>query len=150
MPLQLIPHLHRAVHRVGLYVEQCPGVTVTQAEAHILAHLASEGDSTVAQLHRALAHRRSTLTSILNRLEDRGFIVRESVRADRRTFLIRLTKPGQAAATRVYEHLEALETAVLEQLKAAQAKAFAVVVNGVEETAERLTVENTESESNPR
>ena len=40
----------------------------------ILALLATSGPATIAALHRGLAHKRSTLTSILDRLTVRGFV----------------------------------------------------------------------------
>jgi hypothetical protein len=41
---------------------------LSQGEAHILALLAHSSPANIADLHRGLAHKRSTLTSILDRL----------------------------------------------------------------------------------
>ncbi len=136
MALLLIPPIHRATHRIGLYIARAPGLSVTQAEAHILAHLASEGESTIAQLHTAFAHRRSTLTSILDRLAERGFIVRESDARDRRTFRIRLTPAGAKAAAKVSTWLERLEKAALSQITPAELRGFTKVVRALQEHAE--------------
>lgn len=115
MTLRLIPDLHRATHRVGLHLERVvPGMT--QAEAHILAHLGSAGDCTIAELHQALAHKRSTLTSVLDRLEGRQLATRELDAADRRTFRIRLTPSGRALAAEVLASLEAIEARALARL----------------------------------
>jgi DNA-binding MarR family transcriptional regulator len=110
-PLTLIPALHRATHQIGLYLERAG--EVTQAEAHILAHLAEHGARTVAELHTALAHRRSTLTSILDRLEGRGLATREVSPSDRRSFVITLTPEGATVAARVHALLQALEARAL-------------------------------------
>jgi DNA-binding MarR family transcriptional regulator len=72
MRLTLIPAIHRATHRIGLYLELLRDHHLAQGEAHILAHLAQSGPATVGALHEALAHKRSTLTSILDRLVERG------------------------------------------------------------------------------
>jgi DNA-binding MarR family transcriptional regulator len=136
MALLLIPPIHRATHRIGLYIGRAPGLSVTQAEAHILAHLAGAGDSTIAQLHQAFAHKRSTLTSILDRLTERGLIVRESDARDRRTFRVRLTPRGAKAAKKVSVWLERLERAALARLTAAELRGFIKVVNTVQEVAE--------------
>ena len=96
MPLRFIPQVHRATHQIGLHIERLGPPGVTQPEAHILAHLASCGNATVAGLHQAFAHKRSTLTSILDRLEARGLIERTSDVRDRRTFVISLTRQGRA------------------------------------------------------
>jgi DNA-binding MarR family transcriptional regulator len=114
-PLRLIPHLHRATHQVGLHIAGLRDLGVTQAEAHILDHLASHGDSTVGQLHQAFAHRRSTLTSVLDRLADRGLILREVSDVDRRTFLVRPTAAGRSLAARVHDALARVEARALAQ-----------------------------------
>ena len=137
MSLRFIPDIHRATHRIGLYLERAADLGVTQGEAHILAHLGSSGDSTVAELHRAFAHKRSTLTSILDRLAARGLVVRESHAADRRTFLVSLTAEGEALAARVLEHLEALEARVLEHASPRQLQGFAAVLKVLERLAEK-------------
>src|SRR5436190_936908 len=93
--LILIPGIHRATHRLGLVIGSSLGVS--QAEAHILQHLATSGDSTVGELHRAFAHRRSTLTSVLDRLDENGLVRRTASRADRRTFVVSLTAAGRTA-----------------------------------------------------
>jgi DNA-binding MarR family transcriptional regulator len=87
MPLQLVPPIHRATHRIGLYLADLRDHDLSQGEAHILALLATAAPATIADLHRGLAHKRSTLTSILDRLAARGFITRAVGTDDRRTFI---------------------------------------------------------------
>jgi DNA-binding MarR family transcriptional regulator len=116
MPLRLIPHIHRATHRIGLHVAGLGEPSVTQAEAHVLAHLHAAGASTVGEVHRAFGHKRSTLTGILDRLASQQLIVRDSDARDRRTFLVTLTPAGRTAARRVVRHLEAFETHALRGL----------------------------------
>lgn len=128
MSLQLIPSIHRAAHRIGLSVEALPQPRVSQAEAHVLAHLAASGEATIGDVHRAFGHKRSTLTSILDRLEARKLIVRTSDTRDRRTFVLRLTRPGTTLANRVVAHLQAVETRVLQASSAADVRAFLRVV----------------------
>src|SRR5579863_3472733 len=128
MKLQLIPDVHRATHRIGLEIGRCPGVSLNQGEAHILAHLHAEGESTIAQLHQALEHRRSTLTSILDRLTARKLVTRAVDAKDRRSFRIALTPAGARAAARIHNHLESLEREALAGVPAAQLKAFTAIV----------------------
>src|SRR5258708_14605508 len=118
MSLRLVPHIHRATHRIGLYLAHLREDGLSQGEAHILALLATAGPSTIAELHRGLAHKRSTLTSILDRLAARGFITREVSAADRRTFVIAPTGKGVSIARRVHRHLAAPETTVLLRVSA--------------------------------
>ena len=137
MPLRFIPQVHRATHRIGLHIERLGAASVTQGEAHILAHLVASEQATVADLHRALAHKRSTLTSILDRLEARGLIDRTTDARDRRTFVISLTAQGRALSRRVSSHLAAFESRVLKRVSARDMAAFARVLDALEETAEQ-------------
>jgi DNA-binding MarR family transcriptional regulator len=139
LPLRLVPPIHRATHRIGLYLANLPDDALSQGEAHILALLASSGPATIADLHRGLAHKRSTLTSILDRLADRGFITRAVGLDDRRTFLITPTARGRRAAGRVHRHLAALERAVGRRITPEDVRGFKAVVAAVEDEAHRRT-----------
>ncbi len=135
MLLRLIHPVHRATHRIGLYLDKLGEEGLTQGEAHILAVLADSGPANVADLHRSLAHKRSTLTSILDRLAGRGLITREVGEKDRRTFVIRPTPKGQKLARRIGRHLAKLEQAVLRRVSAGDAKGFDKVISALEEEA---------------
>jgi DNA-binding MarR family transcriptional regulator len=108
---------------------------LTQGEAHILALLAHADRANVAELHRGLAHKRSTLTSILDRLAGRGLITRAVGETDRRTFIVRPTAKGRKLAKRVQRHLSALERAVVHRVSAADIKGFNKVVAALEQEA---------------
>jgi DNA-binding MarR family transcriptional regulator len=137
MPLRLVHPVHRATHRIGLYLDDLRERGLTQGEAHILALLAHSGRANVADLHRGLAHKRSTLTSILDRLARRGLITRAVGETDRRTFVVRLTAKGRRLAQRVQRHLSALERAVVRRVSAAHIKGFNKVVATLEQEAHR-------------
>jgi DNA-binding MarR family transcriptional regulator len=136
MPLRLIPEIHRATHRIGIYLENIPDLGITQGEAHILSHLAAFGDSTIAELHRGLAHRRSTLTSILDRLVARGFITRDTGAKDRRTFVVRSTKRGKKAAAEVYRKLAQLEGRALAKISREDLRSLNAALRSLEVAAE--------------
>jgi DNA-binding MarR family transcriptional regulator len=130
MPLGLVPPLHRATHRVGLYVQAVlPGVS--QGEAHILALLHEEGALSIGALHEAFAHRRPTLTGILDRLVERGLVRRELRPEDRRSFRISPTPKGQRLAARVHAAFAELERAALRGIPPADAQAFRRVADAL-------------------
>src|SRR5881394_3862691 len=137
MPLRLVPPIHRATHRIGLYLAELDELGLSQGEAHILAQLATSGATTIANLHRSLAHKRSTLTSILDRLTARGFITRHVAATDRRTFIIKPTARGRQVAGRVHRHLEALERSVAGRFSPEEVRAFTRVLAAVEEEAHK-------------
>jgi DNA-binding MarR family transcriptional regulator len=59
------------------------------------------GHAPLEEIHRAFLHKRSTLTSVLERLEGRKRIERITSERDRRRFDIRLTKTGRSKAASV-------------------------------------------------
>jgi len=134
-PLRLIPPLHRATHRVGLYLAAAQTEPLSQGESHILALLATSSPSTVGELHRGLAHKRSTLTSILDRLAARGLITRAVGVADRRTFVVSLTRKGRRVAREVLQQLAGLERAVTARVSEADVLAFSRIVAAIEAEA---------------
>ena len=135
MPLRLVHPVHRATHLIGLYLDDLRERGLTQGEAHILGLLADSGPAKVAELHRGLAHKRSTLTSILDRLARRGLITRAVGETDRRTFVVRPTAKGRKLAQRVQRHLFALERAVARRVNAADIRGFKKVVAALEQEA---------------
>ena len=135
-PLRLIPEVHRATHRIGIFLDS---LGITQGEGHILSHLAASGDSTIAELHRALAHRRSTLTSILDRLADRQYITRESDPEDRRSFIVRLSKKGKTVSAMVHRELAGIEESALRGVSSRQFQSVVKVLQTLEKTAYRAS-----------
>ena len=112
---------------------------LTQGEAHILALLAHSSPANIADLHRGLAHKRSTLTSILDRLVGRGLITRKVGESDRRTFVITPTAKGRKLAKCISRHLSDLERAVVRRVGAADINGFKNVISALEEEAHHRT-----------
>jgi DNA-binding MarR family transcriptional regulator len=139
MALRLIPAIHRATHRIGLYLADLRDEGLSQGESHILAQLAASGPATIAALHRGLAHKRSTLTSILDRLVDRGLVTRQVSADDRRSFIIAPTAKGRQVAARVHRHLRDLESALARDLTSAERQTCLKVLAAVEARAHAST-----------
>ena len=129
--LELIPALHRATHSVSVYLERNTSLHVTQAEAHILSHLWAAGEATIGELHQAFGHKRSTLTSILDRLAERGLVHREVSASDRRSFVVRLSSPGRKFAQQSYQVLKKLEAALASQLTPAEISGFLATTGAI-------------------
>jgi DNA-binding MarR family transcriptional regulator len=109
----MLATIERSTHLIATYLGHAlHGLAVTQAEAHVLAQLALGGPTSIGDLHREFGHKRSTLTSVIDRLESRGFVRREINPDDRRSFVIRLTRSGRGAARRVNRALDALQAEV--------------------------------------
>ena len=124
----LVVALQRATHAAGVQLEALlADAGVSQGEAHLLALLADGAEHTVGELQRGLAHRPSTLSGLLDRLESRGLIRRALNEADRRSFLISLTRSGRVASRAVVEALRAIEHEALAGVSARDRAGFIAV-----------------------
>ena len=129
----MLATLERAAHLIGEHIERTAGeLGITQAEAHVLAQLARRGSLPITTLHREFGHKRSTLTNILDRLEERELIRRELNRDDRRSFVIHLTQSGARRALRVRGVLDELEAKVREAVTDRDARGLDAIVEALE------------------
>lgn len=110
---QLAPALEHAAHALGLWIERTfDDIGLTQAEAHVVAYLARHPQAAINDLHTSFGHKRSTLTSILDRLEARGWVARGAHPASRRLVAVELTETGQVLGERIGDALRAVEERV--------------------------------------
>jgi DNA-binding MarR family transcriptional regulator len=124
----VIIELQRATHAAGVKLEELLAeARLSQGEAHVVALLADGAAHTVGELQRDLSHRPSTLSGILDRLEGRGLIRRAVSDADRRSFLISLTRSCRTAARTVIEVLRTIEHDALEHVSARDLAGFHAV-----------------------
>jgi DNA-binding MarR family transcriptional regulator len=109
LPLTL--ELQRAVH-LALRALDGARLGVGAAEANTLGCFGTAGERRVRELVAATGQRPSTLTGVLDRLEERGLVHRRPDPEDRRTVLVALTAAGRAARDRVLAAMGALEAEV--------------------------------------
>lgn len=129
----LVATTERASHLVGLYLErEIADLGITQAEAHILARLGRGGGTSPNELHNLIGHKRSTLTSVLDRLEVRGYTKRAINPDDRRSFIVSLTPQGKRAAQTVTKAVATLERRVRNRIKARDVDGFAATIAALE------------------
>ena len=126
--------LQRATHRTLQALSSSLAVlSLSAAEINVLANLGEGGTVSVRQLSERAGTRASTLTGLLDRLENRGYLVREVDPADRRSFRLPLTETGQAVATRVLAAIADLERDALSRLDATQLAGYHAVVTALQE-----------------
>jgi DNA-binding MarR family transcriptional regulator len=105
--------IHKASRQIGTYFEAAlRGSGLSPFEGHLLSYLRSYAPCALSEIHRVFGIKRSTLTSVFDRLEERGLFSRETLAEDRRSFSVRLTSKGKTAANQVQRHVEALEAAI--------------------------------------
>jgi DNA-binding MarR family transcriptional regulator len=130
----IVPLLERATHAVALWVERTfTDLGLTQAEAHVLAALAEHAPCSINYLHHSFGHKRSTLTSLLDRLERRGWIRRSAHPTSRRLVQVELSERGRPVAERVAVALHDVQQRLLARVGQRDAEAFARVIHVLEE-----------------
>jgi DNA-binding MarR family transcriptional regulator len=79
---------------------------------------------------------KATLTGVVKTLESRGWLIRESLVADRRLVQLRLTKSGINLMTELYPKFNAAESAVVRQLSAKSKASLARDLRNIVRTVE--------------
>jgi DNA-binding MarR family transcriptional regulator len=106
--------LEAAVHRVLDHLgAELADLGLRPAEVNLLAQLQPRAPRSVGALAAATGQRPSTLTGVLDRLEQRRLVRRRVNQADRRSFTVELTAAGARAAARVQGAFAALDARVL-------------------------------------
>ena len=106
MVLALQRATHHTLHALSAALAD---LNLSAAEINALANLGEGGTLSVRQLSERTGTRASTLTGLLDRLENRGYLVREVDPADRRSFRLPLTDQGREVAARALAAIADLE-----------------------------------------
>jgi DNA-binding MarR family transcriptional regulator len=129
--------LHRATHAtLHALGARLAGLDLAAPDINVLANLADGARRPVGSLAAATATKPTTLTSALDRLARRGYIVRDLDPADRRSFLISLTPSGQAAAQTVAAAVRDLERQARAAVTEADVAGFHALANALLEVSE--------------
>jgi MarR family transcriptional regulator, organic hydroperoxide resistance regulator len=124
--------VHRVLERLAVELED---LGLSHGEVNALAQLKPGEVCTVAELQAATGQRASTLTGVLDRLERRGLVERRLNPRDRRSFTVRLTGSGAAAAARVTRAFGDMEERALGAVSQRSAKGFFEVLRALDELA---------------
>jgi len=125
--------LQRATHHtLHALSDALSDLNLSAAEINALANLGEGGTLSVRQLSERAGTRASTLTGLLDRLENRGYLVREVDPADRRSFRLPLTDQGREVAARARAAITDLERTALSRLDAAQLAGYHAVISALE------------------
>ncbi|HEY6277449.1 MAG TPA: MarR family transcriptional regulator [Streptosporangiaceae bacterium] len=128
--------LHRATHvTIHALVQVLAWLELGPSEINVLACLAAASPLPTGLLGSATGTKPSTLTSVVDRLADRGFTVREVDQADRRSFLVALTPAGRIAAGHVRDAIRDLERQALGGVSDAERAGFLAVIQALAEVA---------------
>jgi DNA-binding MarR family transcriptional regulator len=133
MALDFLSPLHKASRQLSVYLETRIGEQgLSPSEGHVLSYLRGYGPAPVGELVRVFGIKQSTLTSMLDRLEQAGLVRRELNPDDRRSFLVHLSDDGAALTKRTNRILEKLEDEIRGRVSARDVKGFQAVMEAVE------------------
>jgi DNA-binding MarR family transcriptional regulator len=93
----LVSKIHHLSGRVFARMLKEHGIEINPAQGRILFVLWQEDGIPIRELVKRTSLGKSTLTSMLDRLEETGYIVRERSETDRRAILVKRTDKDRAA-----------------------------------------------------
>ena len=132
----MIVALHRATHAtLQALGTRLAGLDLSAPDINVLANLADGARRTVGALATATATKPTTLTSALDRLAGRGYLVRDLDPGDRRSFLISLTPSGEAAAQTVAAAVRDIERQALAAVTEADLAGFHALIGALTEVS---------------
>ncbi len=123
--LQTIRRLTTAYQAFAAYsAAQVRALGLTPPQFDVLATLGNQPGMTCRELGERTLITKGTLTGVLDRMEARGLLTRESQPHDRRSVFVRLTPTGERLFTKVFpvhakqlgERLGGLDAPALDQL----------------------------------
>jgi len=137
MALRFLSPVHKAGRQIARYLEhECSDLDLSATEIHMLSYLSGYSPAPVGELHRVLGVKRSTLTSLLDRLEARAWVERRPSPRDRRSVMVGLTSAGHTAADAVQAVIEALEAAIADRARPADIAGFNAVLSAISTATE--------------
>ena len=133
-PLRYLSPIHKSTRQIAGYFErELEGTGIAGQEGHLLSYLRSYAPCPVGELVTVFGLRGSTATSVLDRLEERGFIARRDNPEDRRSFLLDLTAEGRRLADSVQGFVDRLEAGIQRRISVADEAGFKAVMAAIAE-----------------
>lgn len=134
MPFDFLSPIHKAGRQIAQYLApRMSQLGLSNTEAHVLSYLMSYGPCAIAELQAVFGHRKSTLTSLLDRLEEKDFLTRQTYPHDRRSFIVSLTETGVQRAELVRACLRELEDRIRGRLDGSTLDGFREVMAAIDE-----------------
>lgn len=132
VPLAVISPIHKAGRQIALHLgRQTAQLKIAPAEAHLLTYLYLYGPCPVSDLIGVFGHKNSTMTSMLVRLDKRGYITRRINPDDHRSFLIGVTAAGGRLASHARRIVEVFDRKVQHSVSKSDLRAFQRVLEVV-------------------
>ncbi|MBR0850731.1 MarR family transcriptional regulator [Bradyrhizobium diazoefficiens] len=114
---------------VSIFMEECRAFDLTPVQYAALIAIHTHPGIDATRLSAVIAFDRSTLGSVIERLETKDFVERKPSAEDRRIKLLYLTKAGAAILREIIPAVERAQARMLEPLKPADRKALTALLS---------------------
>jgi MarR family transcriptional regulator, lower aerobic nicotinate degradation pathway regulator len=107
---------------VAIFMEECKAFDLTPVQYAALIAIRTHPGIDATRLSAVIAFDRSTLGSVIERLESKQLIERKPALGDKRVKLLHLTKSGAALLREIMSSVDRAQARMLQPLKAADRK----------------------------
>jgi DNA-binding MarR family transcriptional regulator len=107
---------------VSIFVEECSAHDLTPVQYAALVAIRAHPGIDATRLSALIAFDRSTLGSVIERLEAKDYVVRKPAREDKRVKLLHLTRHGAALLRVILPAVDRAQARMLQPLKSADRK----------------------------
>jgi DNA-binding MarR family transcriptional regulator len=107
---------------VAIFVEECRAYDLTPVQYAALVAIRTHPGIDATRLSAVIAFDRSTLGSVIERLEAKSYIERKPAREDKRVKLLHLTKKGSGLLRNIVPLVDRAQARMLQPLKQADRK----------------------------
>jgi DNA-binding MarR family transcriptional regulator len=107
---------------VAIFMEECKAFDLTPVQYAALIAIRTHPGIDATRLSAVIAFDRSTLGSVIERLEAKQFIERKPASGDKRVKLLHLTKSGATVLREIIPSVDRSQARMLQPLKAADRK----------------------------
>ncbi|WP_455675368.1 MarR family winged helix-turn-helix transcriptional regulator [Pradoshia sp.] len=115
-------------------------IDLTHSQTNVIIFLHQERHRQVQQrdIERALNLTNPTVSVLLSRLEEKGFIRRTTHQKDNRSRIIELTEKVDPIVQEIYEHVNSIEEMLFEGLEEAEVRVLSDTLRKIALNAEKL------------
>ncbi len=109
---------------VALFMEECRAFDLTPVQYAALVAIRTHPGIDATRLSAVIAFDRSTLGSVIERLEAKNYVERKPAREDKRVKLLHLTRTGAAVLREIMPSVDRAQARMLQPLKPADRKSL--------------------------
>ncbi len=134
-------HLIRRAHQISwaIFLDECAEFSLTPVQYAALVAIEAHDGTDATRLSNMIAFDRSTIGSVLERLEKRGLIVRRPSPEDRRQRLIFLTEDGRKLLVDSKEAIDRVQNRIVGVLSREERETFLKLMTRIVQLNNDLT-----------